>query len=425
MLTDTLPDRLTGGQLPVLVLSATHGIQHFFGRIFPPLIPLLATDLTLPLWKLGMVVSLWGLANGLSQAPIGQLSDRYDRRFLLPAGVLLVGLGYLIVAAATAFGGSLPILTVLGVDWTGSLLVIALGMVVAGIGKAATHPTGYPLISANVGDGEKGSALGKWGSASKIGDAAGPAFVGLVILVLPWQQVFAVAAAIAVLYAVFLFLYMTRSALETVPGQQDGTEIDDGEDGYWVPVMLVLASMIAGGFAAKGIGTYLPTFITDIYAFSFDILGFTVGPESVASMYLSALLLAGAIVILVVGDVVDRYDPWDIMIGLYGLAALAVALLAFAPLNPVTLLIVTMLIGGSLFATNPARDAIISNVAPDKREGRVFGYFWTVLLLTSSTFPVFIGYLGDVVGIRQSFTYLAAGPLLGIVPLLVLRSRRT
>lgn len=424
---DQIPG-LPTGRFVVLALSMTHGMQHFFGRIFPPLIPLLATDLTLPLWKLGLIMTLWGLANGLAQTPMGQLSDRYDRRFLLPGGVALVGIGYGVVAAATAIGGHVPALALGGASWSGPLLVITLGMVIAGIGKAATHPTGYPLISANVAPDREGRALGRWGSASKLGDAAGPAFVGLLILVAPWQYVFATIAVIAMGYAVVLFAYMTASGMLTVPAARDDDADEEAADAdrrdYLVPVGLVLLSVLAAGFASRGLGTYLPTFISEVYAFSFTVAGMTLGPESVASLYFSAMMLSCAAVILVVGDMVDDHDPCDLIIVLYTAAAIAVGALSLLPLTPLTLLAVTVVIGGTLYATNPARDAIITRAAPEAQEGRVFGYFWTAVLVTSSLFPVLIGYISDLAGIRQGFLYLAVGPALGVLPIIALRLLR-
>lgn len=405
----------TGGPF-VLVLSAAHGMQHFFGQVFPPLIPLLATDLALPLWKLGMVVTLWALANGLTQAPVGHLADRYDRRFILPSGLAVVALGYLVVAAATVAGPALPSVTVLGATWTGTLLAVTLGMVIAGIGRGFTHPSGYPLLSANVAAGAKGKALGRWGSAAKAGDAVGPAFVGIAILLLPWEGVFAAVAGVALLAAAALFLYMTRSRLDTVPPGEDGPA-DGPVD--WRPLVLVLLAMVLGGFAVLGIRTYLPTFITEVYPFALD-LGVRLGPESVASLYFSVALLSGAVAIIHIGRLADRYPPELLMVGLYGGAAVALTALAVAPLTPVTLLLVAAVIGALLFSTSPPRDAIISRAAPGSREGRVFGYFWTALLIITATFPVLIGALGDAVGIRQGFAYLGVGPVLAVVPLLAL-----
>lgn len=414
---------LNNEQLAVFILSSTHGLQHFLGRVFPPLIPLIATDLQLPLWKLGLIVSLLGVANGLGQSPMGHLSDRFDRRFILPIGVFVTGVGYFIVYTATSLGDILPTITVSNIEWTGTMLLITIGMVISGLGRSATHPTGYPLLSANVSPDQQGRALGRWGSASKIGDSIGPAFVGVAILVLAWDDVFAIIAAVAAAYAIFLFIYMTRSSLETVPSQESSDETT-ADGGYWLPVALVFLTMVAAGFASRGIGTYLPTFITEVYGFSFEVIGITFGAESVASIYFSAALLSGGLAILVVGNLADRYDPRDIMIALYLGATLTLAALAFVPLTPVTLLVVAVIIGWTLFAVNPARDAIISRVAPEDREGRIFGYFWTGVVLVGSGFPVLIGYLSDVVGIKQGFAYLAIGPLLAIVPLFVLKRKR-
>ncbi|MDY6819484.1 MAG: MFS transporter [Halobacteriales archaeon] len=415
----------TNERLAVFILSSTHGLQHFLGRVFPPLIPLIATDLQLPLWKLGLIVSLLSVANGLGQSPMGHLSDRFDRRFILPVGVLITGIGYFTVYTATVLGEGLPTLTVRDVEWTGTLLLITVGMIISGVGRSATHPTGYPLLSANVSPDQQGKALGRWGSASKIGDSIGPAFVGIAILVLAWQDVFAIIAAVAAVYAGLLFVYMTRSSLETAPAQaQETTDEGTAEGGYWLPVVLVFLTMVAAGFASRGIGTYLPTFITEVYGFSFEVAGITFGAESVASIYFSAALLSGGVAILVVGNLADRYDPRDIMIALYLGATVTLAALAFVPLTPVTLLAVAVIIGSTLFAVNPARDAIISRVAPEDREGRIFGYFWTGVVLAGSGFPVLIGYLSDVVGIQQGFAYLAIGPLVAIVPLFVLKRKR-
>ncbi|MDX1747645.1 MAG: MFS transporter, partial [Halobacteriales archaeon] len=79
-----------------VVIGATHLGQHFLSHIIPPLIPVLVVALDYPLWQLGLLVGLYSLGSGLGQAPIGILSDRYDRLYLLPTGISLTGAGYLV-----------------------------------------------------------------------------------------------------------------------------------------------------------------------------------------------------------------------------------------------------------------------------------------------------------------------------------------
>jgi MFS family permease len=187
------------------VISACHTVQHVYLRLLPPLIPLLAVDLGFPLWKLGLLVGARSAADGLGQTPMGVLSDSHDRRLLLSGGVAVL---------------------------------------VAGVGSSTVHPTGYPLITANISGAYKGRAIGIWGSSA----------------------------------------------------------------------------------------------------------------------------------------------------GLWGL--------------------------------NPARDALISEITPEEREGRTFGYLWTGTLLLGAIAPIVVGYIGDVASLRDGFQLLAAITAVSVVPIVVLYSDR-
>lgn len=424
---ETLYPVVQNERLFVFVLSMTHGLQHFFAKVFPPLIPLLGLELGLPLWKLGLLVTLQSLSGGLGQAPLGVLADRYDRRFLLPTGLIVVGAGYALVAGSTMLGVQIPTMQLLSYDIEGVFLVLAAGMFLAGFGKSATHPTGYPLITANVAQGKKGKVLGRWSGAAKLGDAAGPAAVGVLILALTWQQVFMVIAGIAGVYGVFLFAFMTRSKLVTVPPKEDAPEAQVDESGngtYRYAMLAVFLFSIFAMLATRGIGTYMPEFVTSVYGFSITLFNVTVGPESMASFYYAIMLLAAAVATFIIGDLCDDHDPRTILFGLFATATAAILIVSLVPLTPVTLLVASILLGVTLFSFSPARDAIITNVTPAAREGRTFGYFWTALLITTSIYPVFIGYLGDTIGIQQSFTFLAGGSFLAAIAVLLLYRRK-
>jgi MFS family permease len=199
------------------VLSTAHSAQHFFSSLLAPLIPILAVSLSLPLWKLGALVSLYSLVSGFGQAPIGELSDRYDRRLLLAPGLGLRAVGYVVFGSGPVVGSVVPTLTLLDVSLDGTFLVMAGGMVVTGAGSSAVHPTGYPLISANVRAERKGRALGIWGSASKFGDTPAPIAIAVLILVLSWDSILLVLGVAGVGYAVVLALVLGRADIETRP----------------------------------------------------------------------------------------------------------------------------------------------------------------------------------------------------------------
>ena len=70
-----------------LMISGAHGMDHFLKRVLPPLVPIWAVAFGFPLWKIGVLLGAQSFGSAIGQAPMGHLSDRYDRRFMLPAGI--------------------------------------------------------------------------------------------------------------------------------------------------------------------------------------------------------------------------------------------------------------------------------------------------------------------------------------------------
>lgn len=418
------------------VLSGSHGAQHFFSRLVPPLIPILAVELSLPLWKLGLLISVYSLASGFGQTPMGILSDRYDRRFILPPGLGVLAGSYLIFGLAPVLGGGIPTLDVAGYVFTGPFLVMCLAMFIGGVGASVTHPTGYPLISANVDEDWKGRALGMWGSAAKVGDAAAPALIGALILTLAWNDILLLFGVAGIVYAGVLFVVLGRNKIETLPPEHvtndaEDTDEDDGVD-VWradkrifiYPMLAILVFFTTRMIATKGVNTFVPLFIVDTYGYSFSHFGLDLGPESFANFYFSALLLTAAGVQLVTGRLTDSYDHRKILIGFLGVSTLALFVLSMVRLSPLPLLVMLLVVGAGLWGLNPARDALISDISPPEREGRTFGYLWTVTQIIGSLAPVFVGFIAGMTGIQDSFRYLAIATLLSGVAVALLFSKQ-
>ena len=131
----------TGDRRLAVTIGSGHFAQHVF-RILPPVLPLLAVAFPSPLWRLGALASVYVAGSGLAQTPGGVLADRYDRRFVVPPVVALVGVGYLVVAlappllAADAAALALAVLAT-GVSWPALLLGV---LVVLGASKWGWTP---------------------------------------------------------------------------------------------------------------------------------------------------------------------------------------------------------------------------------------------------------------------------------------------
>lgn len=421
-----------------VLMSGTHAIQHFLNRILPPLIPILALSLDSPFWKLGMLVTLSSLGSGLGQAPVGVLSDRYDRRYLLPTGLGVAAGSYVLFGLSPTLGKPLPTIRLAGLTFTGAFLLMCVTMVLTGLGRSVVHPTGYPMISSNVPQEHKGKVLGMWGSAAKVGDAGSPAVIAVLILVLAWTDIVVMLGVIGVVYSAILFVVLGRKQFETTPPEHTDNQIDSestdqtesenvlkGDKRVFVfPILAVLGFFIARMIASKGVNTFVPTFITEVYGYSFTLFGFAFAPESFASFYFSVLLLTAAGVQLVTGALTDRYDHRMILISFMLVSAVALFVLAFVILPPLLLLITLLFIGGGIWGLNPARDALISDITPAAREGRTFGYLWTGSQLIGAFIPIIVGYIADVSSIQNSFQYLGFGAILAAGAIALLYSER-
>lgn len=416
-----------------VLISSLHAIQHVFYRLVPPLIPILAVDLDSPLWQLGLLVSVHMFVGGLFQAPFGELSDRIDRQYLAAPSIGAMATGYVIFAAAPTASSILPSIEVFGRSFTGTFQLMTLSMIVSGIGYSVVHPVGYPLISSNVSSDNKGKVLGMWGSASKIGDALASILVGGLLLIVSWRWILVLISACGYVYAVWLFVSLRNPQFDTQPSSRNKSDtsnelnrtlLNSDPRRFILPVLILLVFFFAILFAGNGLLAFAPAFVVEVYGFSYSFAGVTVRSESVANVYFALLLLSATISQLGTGALADRYDHRAVILLLLGVSTVCLLFLSLFVLTPITLLIVFVILGSCLFGVNPVRDALISDVTPQEYEGRTFGYVYTVALVGSSAFPTVIGYLGDIIGLRSSFRYLAAGTLLGILAVLALYSSR-
>jgi len=425
--------KLTSKELKfALLISSAHGMQHFFLRLLPPLIPLLAIQTGLPLWKLGLLITSQYIGSALGQTPAGIISDKYDRRLFLPCGIALAGIGYALLLFTPAFDES--IIYFFGEAFPIKFIFMSFALFVNGIGMSVVHPTGYPIISSNVRAEVKGKFFGMWGSASKLGDAIGPAILGIFFLFFVWTDILLFLGIIGVTYAIILYIALGNydtsppTALPTTTSANSKTSSAiplPPRKKYLYPLLSVFIFFATYSFVATGVLAFLQEFIIREYAYTLQIGSLLITPESTASFYLASLLFIGGVAQLITGELVDRYDARKVITVFVIVSGLFILLFSALSLSPILLFIVLGAMGISFWGISPARDSLLSNITPPEREGRTFGYVWTGIFIFSSFSPIIIGYIGDTLGLRFGFQILAVLTLLSILPILFLFSRYT
>jgi MFS family permease len=411
-----------------LVLSGAHGVDHLLKRVFPPLVPVWAVAFGFPLWKLGALLGALTLGSALGQTPVGHLSDRYDRRYVLPVGIGLMGLAFVAFPVIPRVDALAVEVTVAGTALGGHTVAMFATLFVVGLGSSTLHPVGIPLMSQNVPDGRKGGVFGMWGSARAFGDGTAPALVGAGLLVTDWTWILVGFGAAGLLYAGYLFValgdFETRPAGRVDPDEGSSSILGEDRRLYVYPILAVFAAFVLQLVATSGALVFLPEFITSQYGYTVSAAGFVVTPESTASFYYSALLLTAGVVQVGTGRLVDRYDHRTVLVVFLLAGAFVLVALIEVAFSPLGLFAVLVLLGATLWGFYPARDALISDIAPDDHEGRTFGYLWTGALVVSSASPAVVGAIGDVAGLRQAFLLVAGLVVLSTLPVVLLRSDR-
>jgi MFS transporter, FSR family, fosmidomycin resistance protein len=146
---------------PLAVVSAVHFAVDAYSNMYAPLLPLLMPKLSLGLQGAGTLMMVFQAAGSLSQLVFGRLADRGYARALLVGGPLVAAL----------------MLSMLGFVNTKGML--ALVLVLGGLGVAAFHPPGA-IVAHTAGRSRTGSAMSVFVTSGTLGFATSPLLVAFV-----------------------------------------------------------------------------------------------------------------------------------------------------------------------------------------------------------------------------------------------------
>lgn len=152
------------GLLTRLILDT--GIQIFF-----PFLPVLAAGVGTNVVVLGRLVSLRS-SMGLTAPLFGTLADKRGFRVIMRVGLLLAAMGYLGIALSQSIG------------------LMAVSMVLAGIGTFSFSPTLQAYVSARLSDQRRARGLGLLESAWALSGVVGLAAIGFIIEWAGWRVPF-------------------------------------------------------------------------------------------------------------------------------------------------------------------------------------------------------------------------------------------
>lgn len=388
------------------LVAGAHFFSHFFQLVLPPLFPVLKTAFGVGYTELGLMMTLFFSASGLSQTPAGFMVDRFGAHKVLAGGLLLLS-------------GSIALIGVLPSFW----MVLPL-LVLAGIGNSVFHPADYAIMTHKISARRMARAYSVHTLTGVIGWAAAPVVMLTLSSYMAWETALVLLGMVGL--AMGLVVAMNGRTLELParhPAQAAGREAGgQGGVGQVASVRLLTSAPILMCFtyfallsvSLTGLQTFLPTTLPQLH-------GVDIGT---ASLMLTAYLVANAAGTLFGGVLADRTANHERIVacGLAGAAVLILAIGHVAMADP-TLFGAIGLAGFLSGMTTPSRDMLVRSAAPGGATGKVFGFVYSGLDLGASTAPLVLGLLLDGGHPAMAMTVVSASLAVTILSALILKKR--
>jgi MFS transporter, FSR family, fosmidomycin resistance protein len=365
-------------------MASAHVMVDGYGNIYAPLLPLLIPKLGLSLAAAGMLTTLFQIAASVAQIGFGRLADRWHPRLLVMVGPVL----------------AVSMLSLVGL--ANSTAMLALILMVGGLGTAAFHPPAAALAHRLGGD-SPGLSMSVYITGGTLGFSLGP------LMFAPFAQHFGLAwtplLAIPGLSVVAFFL----SRVPPIPLHPSSSGGFRALRPYAKPLTLLYLIVVLRTLAAISFSTFVSVMLVR--------RGYTVGQAgSVVAVYLFASGVGG----FFGGPAADRFGAKRVIaLSL----VLATPFLVLAPFFSGWVFVVLLAIGGfflqSTLPVNVTFGQALAPISAATVSSIMMGFGWG----TGGLSVPLVGLIADRVGIETTLSGVALMPLLAAVCALPLPER--
>ena len=357
------------------------------GLIFP-IGPFYATQFGASAFDVGLLFTLFSVAQFLTIPILGALSDRYGRRPVLLIGIAGEVVGYIVFGAAT------------------SLTVLYISRLVAGA-SSGNIGAAQAYIADISSPRERTRSFGLLGAAVSVGFLFGPAmggFLGQYDLRLP---AFA-AAALVVLNWITVLVWLP----ESLPVERRASSpLRSGLNPFGVLITLLRRPLLRGPLAA----TFLCNFAFSGYLASFALFTsahFGWGPQQVAVVLVIQSIMSIGIQTFGVRLLSESLPDTTILLLGIGANLLGFLVIAVAP-NPVFLYVLSAPLQASGSALwRPSLSSLITKLVSGREQGLANGGSQASSALATIIGPMGAGVMFETIGTTSPF--LAGAALFGL-----------
>jgi sugar phosphate permease len=372
----------------VWLISAGHGLTHWYTSTFYLLLPLIGKELGLTYGQIGLIMTIQHLAGAISNLPGGVVVDIVGQKgYLMAASLFWVGVPYALMSVTHDF-------------W---MLLVCVMLV--GVGNNIWHPAAIPTLAHRYPH-RKGLVLSFHGMGGNIGEAVAPVVVGALLGWFTWREVVVInvvpGIAMAVLILLILGAFMTSKEGASLNARGEHRSMGEYMRELSTllrnkALMLVAVSSSFRTMTQAGLLTFLPVFLAYELGYSTFFVGLS----------MTVIQLAGFVAGPIGGHLSDKMGRRRLVMSSMVLSAVMVVGMVLAGKTVLFVFFLAM-VGFFLYGMRSVLQAWALEVTPKNLAGAAVGVQFGVTSLGAAISPLLFGIVADAFSLYAGFYVLAA-----------------
>ena len=356
----------------------------------------------LPFWKIafqlsltqvGLLMACFEGATALFQTPAGFLGERYGERRLLTLGTVVTAL------------------CVIGFALSGNIYILCVLLVIGGLGAGVQHPLASSMISKAYIQGNRRIALGTYNFTGDMGKFLFPAVAALVLSVVGWRFLCFGFGIFGCALAMGLYMLLLKNHSGGMELQTD--KVSGKISGWGIENKKAFFTLSGIGFIDTAVRSALITFLP------FLLINKGMQMASVG-LALSLLFIGGALGKFVCGVLAEKIGIIPSITLTEAITGLGIIYLYGSSLTGIFFFL--PILGMALNGTSSVLYGTVAEFVLPSHTPRVFGLFYTAIIVGGALAPPVFGALSDVSGVELTVAVLGLTAL-ATLPLAFLLSK--